>query len=379
MYVAQADGIPTEVLNTVREKRQQLERFLTTAVPRKRRLMNIATLAEALAAALTAAPAAGGQARGLSLARPPHVSIDRRVSVIVPAFITSPRQAELLDETLQTVARQTVEPFEVIVVDDGSPLDVTSVLSAPFTRMLKQANTGCAVARNTGIRASGGDFFIFLDADDHLLPGAVEAGLRAFAEHPDSAFVVGAREEMTYEGGPVPWSVPPPPRETRLYHTLLGFDWYIIPPSSAMFRRQAVETVGGFRDPWGADDFDFYLEVARRYPGWCYDSPAVTRYRRYSTSSSRDGERMLRSIRMVYARQWPFVQGDPVGEAAFRRGLEQLEEIFRECLVENVEDRVRLRDWRRAVRTAALLAREAPRRLPTALGRAARALGTRAA
>ena len=300
----------------------------------------------------------------------------RRVSVIVPAYITSPQQAALLNETLQTVAAQTVPASEVIVVDDGSPVNVRAATNARFARVLRQPNAGCAVARNTGIRASAGDFVIFLDADDHLLPQAVEAGLRAFDEHPDSGFVVGAREEMTYEGDPVPWSVPPPPRDTRLYHSLLGFDWYIIPPSSVMFRRAVVESIGGFRDPWGADDLDFYLEAARRYPAWCFQSPAVTRYRRYSTSSSRDGERMLRSIRAVYARQWPFVAGDTAGEASFRRGLAQLEEIFCDCLIENVEDRIRMRKWRSAVRSAAMLAREAPRRLPSALGRAARALGT---
>lgn len=307
------------------------------------------------------------------------MSTGARVSVIVPAYITCARQAALLNETLQTVAAQTVPPSEVIVVDDGSPVNVRAVTTAPFTRVLRQPNAGCAVARNAGIRASARDFLIFLDADDHLLPQAVEAGLRAFDEHPESGFVVGAREEMTFEGDPVPWSVPPMPRDTRLYHTLLGFDWYIIPPSSVMFRRAVVEEIGGFRDPWGADDLDFYLEAARRYPGWCFESPAVTRYRRYSTSASRDGERMLGSIRAVYARQWPFVSGDPAGEAAFRRGLAQLEEIFRDCLIENVADRVRMRRWRSAVRSAVLLAREAPRRLPIALGRAARALGTRAA
>jgi glycosyltransferase involved in cell wall biosynthesis len=307
------------------------------------------------------------------------VSGDAGVSIVVPAYVTSARQAALLNETLQTVAHQTVSPAEVIVVDDGSPVDVLAVTTAPFTRVLRQPNAGCAAARNAGVRASAGDFFIFLDADDHLLPQAVEAGLRAFDEHPDSGFVVGAREEMTYQGDPVPWSVPRMPSETRLYHTLLGFDWYIIPPSSVMFRRAVVEEIGGFRDPWGADDLDFYLEAARRYPAWCFESPAVTRYRRYSTSSSRDGERMLRSIRAVYARQWPFVAGDPAGEGAFRRGLAQLEQIFCDCLIENVEDRVRARKWRSAVRSALRLAREAPARLPIALGRAARALAAGAA
>lgn len=292
------------------------------------------------------------------------------VSVVIPSYVSSPSQAELLEETLQTVAGQTCDDYEVIVVDDGSPLDVGAVADRfPATRTLRQANAGSALARNTGIQASRGQFLVFLDADDYLLPPALEAGLRCFAEHPECGFVIGRREEMTYEGEPVPWGIPGMPRETRLYNTLLGFDWYIIPPSSAMFRREAVEQVGGFRDPWGADDLDFYLRVARQFPGWCYEEPAVTRYRRYSASSSRDGERMLRSIRIVYERQWPVVQGDAAAEAAFHRGLAQLTEIFRDCLIENVEDRMRARKWRPALRSALLLARESPRRLATALPR----------
>lgn len=292
------------------------------------------------------------------------------VSIVIPAYLSSPRQAELLDDTLRTVTGQTCKDYEVLVVDDGSPLDAGTIADRyPATRTLRQANAGAAIARNTGIQASRGEYLVFLDADDHLLPPALEAGLRCFAEHPECGFVIGRREEMTYEGEPVPWGIAGMPRETRLYNTLLGFDWYIIPPSSAMFRREAVESVGGFRDPWGADDLDFYLRVARQYPGWCYEEPAVTRYRRYSASSSRDGERMLRSIRAVYERQWPVVQGDAAAEAAFHRGLAQLTEIFRDCLVENVEDRVRARKWRPALRSALLLARESPRRLATATAR----------
>ncbi len=56
-----ADPVPTDLLETVRQKRRQVEAFLTTAVPRKRRLLNITIAAGALAAALTAGPAAGGQ------------------------------------------------------------------------------------------------------------------------------------------------------------------------------------------------------------------------------------------------------------------------------------------------------------------------------
>jgi len=60
----------------------------------------------------------------------------------------------------------------------------------------------------------------------------------------------------------------------------------------------------------------------------------------------------------VYARQWPLVEGDPAAEAAFRRGLALLTGIFTDCLVENVRDRVRAGEWRRALHSALLLARE---------------------
>jgi len=123
-----------------------------------------------------------------------------------------------------------------------------------------------------------------------------------------------------------------------------------------------VEEVGGFQDPWGADDLDFYLRVARRHPACCYQSPAVTRYRRYSTSSSRDGERMLQSVRAVYARQWPEVCGHPDLEAAYHQGLAALTDIFLDCVVENIHERWRAGSRDAAVRGARLLRAESPAR-----------------
>jgi len=286
------------------------------------------------------------------------------VTIIIAAYVATPHQVALLEETLDTVAAQTGQEYEVILVDDGSPRDLSGVVSSRArTVVLRQENAGPAIARNTGIRASRGRYFVFLDADDHLLPQALEAGLRALDEHPECGFAVGRREEMTYEGHPVSWGVAASPKTTQLYHILLGFDWYIIPPSTVMFRREVVEAVGDWRDPWGADDLDYYLRAAQRYQGWCYDEPAVTRYRRYSASSSRNGERMLRSVRAVYARQWRIVKNDPEGEAAFHRGLAQLTEIFRDSVAENLRDAVRARTWTPALRAALLLARESPRRL----------------
>jgi hypothetical protein len=298
------------------------------------------------------------------------------VSIVMPCHLATPAQAALLDETLQTVRDQTFQDYEIILVDDGSPLPVAPAADAQGRiTILRQDNAGPALARNAGIARSRGRYLVFLDADDHLLPPALAAGIEALDTHPGAGFAVGPREEMTFEGEPVPWQVPPPPPQAHIYLPLLRFDWYIIPPSSAMFRREVVEAVGGFRNPWGADDLDFYLRVAHRFAACCFQAPAVTRYRRYSTSSSRDGERMLRSIRAVYARQWPLVEGSPDAEAAYRQGLQRLTDIFLDCVVENIEDRLRTGDRTRALSSARLLAKESPTRWQAVLGRSPDAAG----
>lgn len=102
------------------------------------------------------------------------------VSVVIPCFLSSPEHAVLLDQALRTVEEQTYLHSEITVVDDGSLVDVAAVTSRHrVTHTIRQSNAGCAVARNTGIAASRGECVAFLDSDDHLLPQALEAGVRA--------------------------------------------------------------------------------------------------------------------------------------------------------------------------------------------------------
>lgn len=287
------------------------------------------------------------------------------VSVIVPAHLTSDVQRELLGETLTSVLSQTYSRYEAIVVDDGSTVDIADVVHAHGAALIRQNREGSAVARNSGILAGHGEYVVFLDADDHLLPSALEAGVRHLVAHPDCAFAVGPHEEMAF--GQTWPTVVPPPGVGRIYLPLLAVDWQIIPPSSAIFRRDAVDSIGGFRDPWGADDLDFYLRLAYLYDACCYAAPPVTRYRPYRASSWTDCERVLRSMRVVYERQRPLVHGDPAAEAAFARGHERLTRVLMDCLVENVAERVHARQWGRALRSASLLAIEDPRRFFSAL------------
>jgi glycosyltransferase involved in cell wall biosynthesis len=119
------------------------------------------------------------------------------VSVVIPCY----NQAHFLGEAIESVLAQRHPRLEVIVVDDGSPDDTSEVAARyPGVRCVRQENQGLSAARNAGLRHSGGEYVVFLDADDRLLPEAIEAGLRGFEAHPECAFVYGDYRVIATDG-----------------------------------------------------------------------------------------------------------------------------------------------------------------------------------
>src|SRR5690348_11388842 len=100
------------------------------------------------------------------------------VSVVIPCF----NQRAYVGDAIESVLGQTYDNIEVVVVDDGSDDGSAEVIrSHRDIRYVRQKNAGLARARNTGLGASTGAFVVFLDADDWLLPRAVELGVEALA------------------------------------------------------------------------------------------------------------------------------------------------------------------------------------------------------
>ena len=96
------------------------------------------------------------------------------VSVLIPAYNVE----AYLSSTLEAVLAQTYERLEVVVVDDGSTDRTPEILAAhqaKGVRGLRQENAGAAAARNRAAAAASGEAVLFLDADDLIAPGHVEA------------------------------------------------------------------------------------------------------------------------------------------------------------------------------------------------------------
>ena len=89
-----------------------------------------------------------------------------KLSVIIPAYNAS----ATLGEALCSVEQQHVQPFEVVVVNDGSTDETAAVIQSFMDRLplvcVDQTNAGLGAARNAGMRAAKGDAWAFLDADD---------------------------------------------------------------------------------------------------------------------------------------------------------------------------------------------------------------------
>jgi len=107
-----------------------------------------------------------------------------RISVLIPAF----NAESFIEAALKSVLTQTIEPYEILVMDDGSTDNTASVVKSfgKQVRYLFQEHCGVAVARNSLIAEAKGDVVAFLDADDLWHPRYLEILSKALQRHPDA-------------------------------------------------------------------------------------------------------------------------------------------------------------------------------------------------
>lgn len=124
-------------------------------------------------------------------------------SILIPVY----QVEKYLRQCVDSVLAQSEKDFEIVLVDDGSTdgsgaiCDEYAARFPAIVRVIHQENKGLLLARRTAIRAAHGQWFVHLDSDDYMLPGALEA-IRETAERNDADLVL-CKVAYGNEGGKV--------------------------------------------------------------------------------------------------------------------------------------------------------------------------------
>jgi teichuronic acid biosynthesis glycosyltransferase TuaG len=190
------------------------------------------------------------------------------VSVITAAY----NSAGVIERNIRSVAAQSLQPKEHIIIDDGSVDDTAAIADGfrgefPHLRIIRQANGGAARARNAGIAAATGRYVAFLDSDDAWSEHKLDSQIRFMSDNA-VVFSYGDYQDVDAVTGTVLGRHEAPPQLT--YKDLLrgcpigcltaAFD------QSALGKRFMPDVRRG-------QDWGFWLEltrdgtVGRRYPG----------------------------------------------------------------------------------------------------------------
>ena len=181
---------------------------------------------------------------------------------------------------------------------------------------------------------------MFLDADDRLVPQALEAGLDDFAAHPECAFVFGAFRKIDATGKPLAERAAMRPLGGDAYLGLLRNN-QICMHATAMFRRRALEDVGGYDTSLPAcEDYDLYLKIARRFPAHQH-ARLVAEYRMHPGQMSVRLRMMLKTAKRVLLAQRKFVEENPTYTKAIKTGIKNFEECYGNLMLDRVKE-----DWR---------------------------------
>ena len=275
------------------------------------------------------------------------------VSVIIPCY----NQSQFLPETVESVLAQTYPAYEIIAVDDASPDESVEVISRyAGVRYLRQEHGGVCVARNYGVAQATGDYLVFLDGDDRLLPHHLKTCVAAFRAHPEAAFVCG---DYRWFGMNDTWhSHNCAPLPTH-YATLLRFN-FIGPPCVAMFRRDVVQRVGGFQPGLeGTEDQDLYFRITRTHPMHCHHT-VIAEYRRHAKQISQNWGKMLTAAMKTLQRQRPFVRADRATTEAYRHGITFRRRLYGELLFWQGLEAVKSNQWKQAMTCFGVLGRYYP-------------------
>ncbi|MCP4327223.1 MAG: glycosyltransferase [Alphaproteobacteria bacterium] len=210
-------------------------------------------------------------------------------SIVMPIY----NLAHLVADAIGSVVAQTHGDWEIVVVDDGSTDGLDASLEAFDDRRLRVMSVphgGLDAARRTGTEAAQGTYLVYLDADDRLLPSALERFAAAFERDPAIGVAYGDRVFIAEDGR----SLGTPPRlglrrpfDGRVFSRVVAGCPFAA-ASQAAIRLSALRDVGGYPVGLGSSsDWYMWCRLAAEVPFAYIGAGAVTQYRLRADSPAR--------------------------------------------------------------------------------------------
>ena len=206
-----------------------------------------------------------------------------KVSVIIPTF----NRFSLISRAIDSVLNQTIKPFEIIVVDDGSSDNTSTFIKNNYksVKLIKQNNLGVSKARNVGIKNSSGDWIALLDSDDEWKKNKLEVQIKSLSEY-DYYSVCHTNEIWIRNGIRV---------NQKKRHQKYGGDIFDkcldicrISPSSIIFKKNIINEVGWFDEGLSiCEDYDLWLRITANFKILFIDKPLVIKYGGHSDQLSK--------------------------------------------------------------------------------------------
>jgi glycosyltransferase involved in cell wall biosynthesis len=258
------------------------------------------------------------------------MSLSPLVSIVTPSY----NHATYLEDTLRSVLEQTYPHIEHIVID-GASTDHTLEILQPYSDHLtwiSEPDAGQASAINKGFRLAQGEIWGWLNADDTLLPDAVQIAVQAFLQDPDVMMVYGEGFEIDAQGERVGRFAYTEPFDLSRLTMVLD---YILQPT-VFFRREIFQDMAMLDESlqW-CFDWDLWIRIGQRFkvqylPHYLANSRVYEQ-----TKTSRGGDKRFREIATVVrkhsGRRFPpayFIYGVDTKYRKYRAVLDKIDMLL---------------------------------------------------
>ena len=197
-----------------------------------------------------------------------------KISVVIPTY----NRIALVERAIDSVLRQSIKPFDIIVVDDGSDDGTSEMIQKKYRsiNLVQQQNSGVSAARNNGIKHAKGDWISLLDSDDEWTGKKLENQVDRLIKNPDYHFC-HTNEIWIRNGVRV--------NQKKRHQKYGGYifdkclDICRISPSSTLFKKNILEHVGWFDTHLPVcEDYDLWLRITADYKILFVDEPLIIKY-----------------------------------------------------------------------------------------------------